>query len=81
MYLLQDLEKQFNYKEMGTTTALENLISYSKQSEPLSDLEQMFFAYLESDFADDKNQRESVLLTYQFIKNLLAEINLNNSNK
>jgi len=59
---------------MGTTTALENLISYSKQSEPLNDLEQMFFAYLESDFADDKNQRESVLLTYQFIKNMLAEI-------
>ena len=59
---------------MGATTALENLISYSKQSEPLNDLEQMFFAYLESDFADDKNQRESVLLTYQFIKNMLAEI-------
>ena len=61
---------------MGTQTALENLIFYSKESKPLSDLEQMFFTYLESDFADDKSQRESVLLTYQFIKNLLTEIEI-----
>jgi hypothetical protein len=59
---------------MGTQTALEKLTFYSKESKPLSDLEQMFFTYLESDFADDREQRESVLLTYQFIKNLLTEI-------
>ncbi len=40
----------------------------------MNDLEQMFFAYLESDFANDKEHRESVVLTYQFIKNMLAEI-------
>jgi hypothetical protein len=34
----------------------------------------MFHAYLCSDIADDKEQRESVVLTYQFIKNMLAEI-------
>jgi len=61
---------------MGTHTALENLIFYSKEAKPLSDLEQMFFAYLESDFADDKEQRESIVLTYQFIKNLLTEIEI-----
>ena len=59
---------------MGTTTALENLIYYSKEASPLNDLEQMFHAYLCSDIADDKEQRESVVLTYQFIKNMLAEI-------
>jgi hypothetical protein len=56
-----------------THTALENLIFYSKEAKPLSDLEQMFYTYLESDFANDKEQRESVVLTYQLIKNLLAE--------
>ncbi len=66
---------------METNKALENLIYYSKEASPLNDLEQMFHAYLCSDTADDKEQRESVVLTYQFIKNLLAEIHLNNSNK
>jgi hypothetical protein len=61
---------------METNKALENLIYYSKEASPLKDLEQMFFAYLETDFANDKEQRESVVLSYQFIKNLLAEIEL-----
>lgn len=60
---------------------LRSLIRYSVEASPLNDLEQMFFAYLENDMANDKEQRVSVVLTYQFIKNLLAEIHLNNSNK
>jgi hypothetical protein len=66
---------------MKTKKALENLIYYSKEASPLNDLEQMFFAYLENDLANDKEQRESVVLTYLFLKNMLAEMNLNNNNK
>jgi hypothetical protein len=61
-------------KTSNIENQLRSLISYSYEASPLNDLEQMFFAYLESDFANDKEQRESVVLTYQFIKNLLAEI-------
>jgi len=66
---------------METNKALENLIYYSKEASPLNDLEQMFFAYLENDLANDKEQRESVVLTYLFLKNMLTEMNLNNNNK
>lgn len=66
---------------MKTKKALENLIYYSKEASPLNDLEQMFFAYLENDLANDKEQRESVVLTYLFLKNMLTEMNLNNNNK
>jgi hypothetical protein len=64
---------------MKTNKALENLIYYSKEASPLNDLEQMFFAYLENDLANDKEQRESVVLTYLFLKNMLTEMNLNNN--
>lgn len=68
-------------KTSNIENQLRSLISYTNEASPLNDLERMFHAYLCSDIADDKEQRESVVLTYQFIKNLLAEINLNNGNK
>jgi hypothetical protein len=61
-------------KTSNIENQLRSLISYSNEASPLNDLEQMFFAYLENDMANDKEQRESVVLTYQFIKNMLAEI-------
>lgn len=60
---------------METNKELERLIHYSKEASPLTDLEQMFFAYLESDRANDKEHRQDVMLTYTYISKLLIEIN------
>ena len=59
---------------METNKALENLYHWSKEASPLTDLEQMFFAYLESDRANDKEHRQDVMLTYTYIRELLTEI-------
>jgi hypothetical protein len=59
---------------METNKALENLYHWSKEASPLTDLEQMFFAYLESDRANDKEHRQDVILTYTYMIALLKEI-------
>lgn len=66
-------------KTSNIENQLRSLISYTNEANPLNDLERMFHAYLCSDIADDKEQRESVVLTYLFLKNMLTEMNLNNN--
>jgi hypothetical protein len=60
----------------GIDKALQGLIDYSSDTNPLKDIEEMFFTYLCSDSSNEKEERESVVLTYQFIKKLLTEIEL-----
>lgn len=63
----------------GINKALAGLIDYSIDTNPLKDIEEMFFTYLCSDNSDKKDEREAVVLTYQFIKKLLTEIELMNT--